>query len=252
MKKTIEVENLSKKYSAVTRRPSLKDLFQQAWMDAIRKKEEKSSEAILALDNVSFSVHEGEALGIVGKNGVGKSTLLKILARLTEPSSGKATMRGRVTSLLELGTGFHPDLTGRENILLNGAFLGMRKREVEKALPAIAAFSELESFLALPVKRYSTGMCIRLAVGVALHLNSDILLMDEVMEVLDHEFRRKCFERLREKKREGSTILLVSHNEESLREICDEGIWLKHGRLIQKDKMATVLERYKNETPSLD
>lgn len=248
MKKTIEVERLSKKFSRATRRPSLRDAFHSAWLKSLKKQEESTeSESILALDEVSFNVLEGQAIGVVGKNGVGKSTLLKILARLTEPTSGKAVLRGKVTSLLELGTGFHPDLTGRENIFLNGAFLGMRKKDIEGQLDSIAEFSNLQNFLQEPVKRYSTGMCIRLAVGVALHLKSDILLMDEVMEVLDHEFRRKCFERLREKKREGSSILLVSHNEESLREVCDEGIWLHAGKLVEKDKISKVLERYHHD-----
>lgn len=249
MKPSIQVEKLSKSYSlGPSGRPSLRDAFQAAWNRNISGS--NPDETLWALKDVSFTLNEGDALGIVGANGVGKSTLLKVLARLTEPTSGRAILRGKVTSLLELGTGFHPELTGKENIFLNGAFLGMRRKETERKLDAIVAFSELEDFLNLPVKRYSTGMSIRLAIGVALHLNSDILLMDEVMEVLDAEFKRKCFDRLREKKRQGSTMVLVSHDENSFREFCDELILLHGGRVIEKGNVEQVLNRYKRGNPS--
>src|SRR6266550_2219421 len=171
-----------------------------------------SVEEFWALQDVSFEVNEGEVLGIIGRNGAGKSTLLKILSRITEPTTGRVTLRGRVASLLEVGTGFHPELTGRENIYLNGAILGMHRIEIRKKFEEIVAFAEIEEFLDTPVKRYSSGMYVRLAFAVAAHLEPEILLVDEVLAVGDAEFQKKCLGKMQQVGRQGRTILFVSHN----------------------------------------
>jgi lipopolysaccharide transport system ATP-binding protein len=190
------------------------------------------SNTIWALDNVSFEVKRGEVVGIIGRNGAGKSTLLKILSRITKPTKGTAEIHGRVGSLLEVGTGFHPELTGRENIYLNGAILGMRKAEIDGRFDEIVAFAEVEKFIDTPVKRYSSGMHVRLAFAVAAHMQPEILLVDEVLAVGDAAFQRKCLGKMGEVARGGRTVLLVSHNMGALRGLSTEVIWIDSGRIV--------------------
>src|SRR5204862_2694696 len=189
-------------------------------------------EEVWALRDVSFEVKRGEVVGIIGRNGAGKSTLLKILSRITEPTEGKVTLRGRVASLLEVGTGFHPELTGRENIYLNGAILGMSRGEIRAKFDEIVAFAETEKFLDTPVKRYSSGMYVRLAFAVAAHLEPEILVIDEVLAVGDAEFQKKCLGKMREVARGlGRTVLFVSHNMGAVRSLCETGLLLSEGKI---------------------
>ncbi len=201
-------------------------------------------EEFWALNNVSFDVQQGDCVGIVGRNGAGKSTLLKILSRITEPSAGKVSIRGRVASLLEVGTGFHPELTGRENIFLNGAILGMSRREINRKFDQIVDFSEVEKFLDTPVKRYSSGMYVRLAFAVAAHLEPEILVVDEVLAVGDARFQKKCMGRMGEVGKEGRTVLFVSHNMGAVSELCNRAILLADGKLVADGSTASVIEKY--------
>ncbi len=197
-----------------------------------------------ALDDVSFEVQPGEVVGIIGRNGAGKSVLLKILSRITTPTRGRAEIRGRIGSLLEVGTGFHPELSGRENIYLNGSILGMARREIESKFDEIAAFAELERFIDTPVKRYSSGMYVRLAFAVAAHLEPEILLVDEVLAVGDAAFQKKCLGKMSDAAKHGRTILFVSHNTAALTNLCHRGVWLEKGRLVDDDAIAPVIEKY--------
>jgi len=208
-------------------------------------------EEFWALKDVSFEVRRGEVLGIIGRNGAGKSTLLKILSRITEPSEGRVTINGRVASLLEVGTGFHPELTGRENIYLNGAILGMTRAEIRRKFDEIVAFAEVEKFLDTPVKRYSSGMYVRLAFAVAAHLEPEILVVDEVLAVGDAEFQKKCLGKMDEvSRRDGRTVLFVSHNMATMRLLCSHALLLHRGELLSADNVARVMERYlRNWTP---
>ena len=202
-------------------------------------------EEFWALRNVSFHVKEGEVLGIIGRNGAGKSTLLKILSRITEPTEGKIVLRGRVASLLEVGTGFHPELTGRENIFLNGAILGMTRREIYKKFDEIVIFSEVENFLDTPVKWYSSGMYVRLAFAVAAHLEPDILIVDEVLAVGDTEFQKKCLGKMDEvSRREGRTVLFVSHNLAAIAEMADRALLLQAGSIAMDGSVTEALSTY--------
>ncbi len=204
-----------------------------------------SEEDFWALKDVSFEVKQGEVVGIIGRNGAGKSTLLKILSRITEPTSGRVTLRGRVASLLEVGTGFHPELTGRENIFLNGAILGMTRAEVRSKFDEIVAFAEVEKFLDTPVKRYSSGMYVRLAFAVAAHLEPEILVVDEVLAVGDAQFQKKCLGKMQDVARgEGRTVLFVSHNIGAVSSLCTRGIFLKSGRLGLAGDMQAVIHAY--------
>jgi len=199
---------------------------------------------IWALDDVSFEVKRGEVVGIIGRNGAGKSTLLKILSRITKPTKGSAEIHGRVGSLLEVGTGFHPELTGRENIYLNGAILGMRKVEIDRKFDEIVAFAEVEKFVDTPVKRYSTGMYVRLAFAVAAHMETEILLIDEVLSVGDAAFQKKCVGKMGDVSRGGRTVLFVSHNMGALRGLCTEVIWIDGGRIVRTGPPAEVIDQY--------
>ena len=197
-----------------------------------------------ALQDISFDVRKGQVLGIIGRNGAGKSTLLKILSRVTEPTQGYAEIRGRVGALLEVGTGFHPELTGRENIFLNGAILGMKRREIEKKFDEIVAFSEVETFLDTPVKRYSSGMYLRLAFAVAAHLEPEILVVDEVLAVGDAEFQRKCIGKMSDVAQQGRTVLFVSHNMSAVLRLTDECLVLDQGRLVYRAPSAQAVDYY--------
>jgi lipopolysaccharide transport system ATP-binding protein len=199
---------------------------------------------IWALKDVSFEVKQGDVVGIIGRNGAGKSTLLKILTRITEPTSGYADIKGRVASLLEVGTGFHPELSGRDNILLNGAILGMKKAEIERKFDEIVAFSEIEKFIDTPVKHYSSGMYLRLAFAVAAHLEPEILLVDEVLAVGDASFQRKCLGKMGDVARQGRTVLLVSHNMASINRLSDNVVWLKDGVLQEFGDSESVIANY--------
>lgn len=201
-------------------------------------------EIFWALKDVSFDVYHGEVVGIIGPNGAGKSTLLKVLSRITEPSEGYAEIRGRVGSLLEVGTGFHPELTGRENIYLNGAILGMRKREIERKFDEIVAFAEIEQFLDTPVKHYSSGMYVRLAFAVAAHLDPEILLVDEVLAVGDVAFQKKCLGKMGHVAREGRTVLFVSHNMGAITQLCGRTVWLENGQVKTVGESEGIVEAY--------
>jgi len=233
----IEVSGLSKRYviQHESRHDNLRDTLHHSARKLWRKLRWGTGfekEDFWALSDISFSVQPGEVLGIIGRNGAGKSTLLKVLSRITEPTTGKIKLRGRVASLLEVGTGFHPELSGRENIFLNGAILGMRRSEIKARFDQIVAFAEVERFLDTPVKRYSSGMYVRLAFAVAAHLEPDILIVDEVLAVGDSQFQKKCLGKIREVSRmEGRTVIFVSHNLLSVRELCSRVIRLADGQL---------------------
>lgn len=197
-----------------------------------------------ALCDVSFEVKQGEVLGIIGRNGAGKSTLLKILSRVTAPSMGQVKIKGRVASLLEVGTGFHPDLTGRENVYLNGAILGMTKREISRKFDEIVAFAEVERFIDTPVKRYSSGMYVRLAFAVAAHLEPEILIVDEVLAVGDAQFQKKCLGKMEEVGKQGRTVLFVSHNMGAVSTLCDRAIWLDSGKLLEASDCNLAVGKY--------
>jgi lipopolysaccharide transport system ATP-binding protein len=203
-----------------------------------------SQEDFWALRNVSFEVRQGEVIGIIGRNGAGKSTLLKILSRITDPTEGRVRIMGRVASLLEVGTGFHPELTGRENIFLNGAILGMHRAEIKRKFDEIVAFAEVDKFLDTPVKRYSSGMYVRLAFAVAAHLEPEILIVDEVLAVGDAVFQKKCLGKMKAVAEEGRTILFVSHNMEAVRRLCTRGVWLLQGAVHMEDGIERVVDGY--------
>ncbi|MEP6849623.1 MAG: ABC transporter ATP-binding protein [Acidobacteriota bacterium] len=239
--KTIQVENISKRYYLGDRLPnSVRDLL----VKLVRVRASIDKSELWALRDISFEVAEGETLGIIGRNGAGKSTLLKILSRITKPTSGTATIRGRVGSLLEVGTGFHNELTGRENIYMSGAILGMRRAEIERKFDEIAAFSEVEQFLDTPVKHYSSGMYTRLAFSVAAHLEPEILIVDEVLAVGDTGFQNKCLGKMDEVSRSGRTVLFVSHNLGSLSQICTNGLLLHHGRIHSHGSIQDTVNDY--------
>ena len=211
----------------------------------------RTSEEFWALRALSFDVREGEVLGIIGRNGAGKSTLLKVLSRITEPSEGRVRIRGRVASLLEVGTGFHPELTGRENVFLNGAILGMRRAEINQKFAEIVAFAEVERFLDTPVKQYSSGMYVRLAFAVAAHLEPELLVVDEVLAVGDAEFQRRCLGKMENVARtHGRTVLFVSHNMQAVQSLCDRSILLDEGRLVAEGPTPQVVDQYLARTRS--
>jgi lipopolysaccharide transport system ATP-binding protein len=223
---------------------SLREALVGSFRSLGRKRPDSEDSSIWALRDVSFEIAPGEAVGIIGRNGAGKSTLLKLLSRITEPTTGRAEIRGRVGSLLEVGTGFHPELTGRENIALNGAILGMKRVEIARKFDEIVAFAEVERFIDTPVKRYSSGMYLRLAFAVAAHLEPEILLVDEVLAVGDLAFQRKCLGRMKSVSREGRTVLFVSHNLAAIRSLCSRAMLLQDGRLDAAGPVDEVIDRY--------
>jgi lipopolysaccharide transport system ATP-binding protein len=255
----IKTENLSKIYrlGEIGTGTISRDL--ERWWARMRGKEDPflkigqandravkgDSDIVYSLRDINFEIQQGEAVGIIGKNGAGKSTLLKILSRVTSPTTGKIDIKGRIASLLEVGTGFHPELTGRENIYLNGAILGMRKKEITRKLDEIIDFSGVERYIDTPVKRYSSGMYVRLAFAVAAHLESEILIVDEVLAVGDAEFQKKCLGKMGDiSKGEGRTILFVSHNLSAISNLCNKGIFLKEGAISSIGNINKVTENY--------
>jgi lipopolysaccharide transport system ATP-binding protein len=259
MKPVILVENLGKRYRiglAPQRYRTLSENISQALKRPFRRAGamfrrsvgqdvlQPGEEYIWALQDINFEVQHGQVLGIIGRNGAGKSTLLKILSRITEPTTGSVTIRGRVGSLLEVGTGFHPELTGRENIFLNGAILGMRNAEIERKFDEIVVFSEVEQFIDTPVKRYSSGMYLRLAFAVAAHLEPEILVVDEVLAVGDAEFQKKCLGKMSDVAREGRTVLFVSHNMSAILRLTQESIVLEKGHLVMRAPSAEAVDTY--------
>src|SRR3990172_9973085 len=239
----IKIESLSKKYHLGQTHTDLLSEKIGNNLRALYKKIRKgnsfdvrktltSENIIWALKDVNLEIHEGEVVGIIGRNGAGKSTLLKILSRITEPTTGRITIEGRIGSLLEVGTGFHQELTGRENIFLNGAMLGMTKAEISRKFDGIVSFSDIEKFLDTPVKRYSSGMYVRLAFAVAAHLEPEILVVDEVLSVGDAAFQKKCLGKMQDISAGGRTVLFVSHNMTAVRELCNRAIWLDGGCVV--------------------
>jgi lipopolysaccharide transport system ATP-binding protein len=259
MSTVIKVENLSKQYrlGEIGTGSISHDL--NRWWHTIRGKEDPylkigetndrskkgESEYVWSLKDINFEIEQGDAVGIIGRNGAGKSTLLKILSRVTGPTTGSLKVKGRIASLLEVGTGFHPELSGRDNIFLNGAILGMRKHEIQKKFDEIVDFSGVERYIDTPVKRYSSGMYVRLAFAVAAHLESEILIVDEVLAVGDAEFQKKCLGKMNDvSKGEGRTVLFVSHNMAAVKNLCSKGILLSNGQIISNDAITKVLETY--------
>ena len=259
----IIVENLSKKYVIGHRHSSsgrkyqytaLRDVigrefrnFARKTADVVRGRQVIQGDEVedfWALKDVSFEVKQGEVLGIIGRNGAGKSTLLKILSRITEPTKGRVLLTGRVASLLEVGTGFHPELTGRENVFLNGAVLGMTQQEIRKKFDEIVAFAEVEKFLDTPVKHYSSGMYVRLAFAVAAHLEPEILIVDEVLAVGDAEFQKKCLGKMEGVVTEGRTVLFVSHQISAINQLCRHIVWLDKGQTVDYGETNSLLPKY--------
>lgn len=254
MNTIIKVENLSKSYIIGHKKNSsndtLRDLIVQKVKGALKNtkhlnNKSKSREDFWALNGISFEVKQGDRVGIIGRNGAGKSTMLKILSRITEPTNGRISIKGRVASLLEVGTGFHPELTGRENIFLNGAILGMHRSEIKRKFDEIVDFSGVEKFLDTPVKRYSSGMYVRLAFAVAAHLESEILVVDEVLSVGDADFQRKCLGKMQDvSTTEGRTVLFVSHNMAAITKLCNRGILLNNGQIGLDSNIEEAVDSY--------
>jgi lipopolysaccharide transport system ATP-binding protein len=258
-KVVIKAENISKQYRlGLVGTGTVKDDMKRWWHN-LRGKEDPflkigeandrsskgESDYVWSLRDINFEINQGDSVGIIGRNGAGKSTLLKILSQVTQPTTGKIYTKGRIASLLEVGTGFHPEMTGRENIYLNGAILGMRKHEITRKLDEIIAFSGVERYIDTPVKRYSSGMYVRLAFAVAAHLESEILIVDEVLAVGDAEFQKKCLGKMNDvSKGEGRTVLFVSHQLGSVSALCNKGMFLENGKLLKFDSLQNVLEAY--------
>ena len=243
----INVSNISKKYTIGKQ----KDNSLKVTLAGIFQSAETKGDEFMALSDVSFDIKKGEAIGIIGKNGAGKSTLLKILSQITKPTEGRIELNGRVASLLEVGTGFHPELTGRENIFLNGTILGMTRKEVKSKFDEIVAFSGVEKFIDTPVKHYSSGMYVRLAFAVAAHLEPEILIIDEVLAVGDAEFQKKCLGKMKEVAGHGRTVIFVSHNMEAVKNLCDRALFMEEGKLILDGDPVEIIEQYLERQSSL-
>lgn len=245
MSTTIIVENLSKQYRLGMLRHET--MLREAIVNFARRpfgRTRKRKETIWALKDVSFEVREGEVVGIIGRNGAGKTTLLKLLSRITYPTHGRIRVRGKVSSLLEVGTGFHEELTGRENVYLNGSILGMKKKEIRAKLDQIIAFAGVEKFVDTPVKRYSTGMTLRLAFAVAAHLEPDVLFVDEVLAVGDADFQKKCLKAMDDFSTGGRTVLFVSHNMSAIENLCPRAIWIEGGEIVRDGEAKEVIQSY--------
>src|ERR1700693_5091970 len=266
MNTVIKVENLSKKYIIGHQKKesytALRDVLSNGAKNLVRRFRpftinlspftNSSQEEFWALKDVSFEIKQGDRVGIIGRNGAGKSTLLKILSRITEPTSGKISIKGRVSSLLEVGTGFHPELTGRENIFLNGAVLGMPRSVIKKKFDEIVAFAEVEKFLDTPVKHYSSGMYVRLAFAVAAFLTTEVLVVDEVLAVGDAEFQRRCLNRMGTEAKQGRTVLLVSHNMQAIEALTSRVLLLEDGRVTFDGETRHAVQRYMDMSASQD
>ncbi|MFH0986188.1 MAG: ABC transporter ATP-binding protein [Candidatus Omnitrophota bacterium] len=247
-KPVISVKDLGKRYLLGTGGGEsyrvLRDVMANSFKNLFKRQKKEEPQEIWALKNVSFDINAGDKVGIIGRNGAGKSTLLKILSEITEPTEGEARIRGRVVSLLEVGTGFHPELTGKENIYMNGAILGMKTSEIKKKYDEIVAFAEIEKFLDTPVKRYSSGMYVRLAFAVAAHLEPEIFLIDEVLSVGDAVFQKKCMTKMDEVSKSGRTILFVSHNMLAIQSLCQRTIYLENGVIADDGPSQQVIHKY--------
>ena len=259
MKPIIRVEDLGKRYRIGMRKDNystLRDSLTQAVrapLRRLRQRRDDQGQMLWALRDVGFEVNPGEVLGIIGRNGAGKSTLLKVLSRITEPTTGRVELYGRVGSLLEVGTGFHPELTGRENIYMNGAILGMRRREITRQFEPIVEFSEVGRFIDTPVKHYSSGMFMRLAFAVAAHLEPEILIVDEVLAVGDANFQKKCLGKMGTVAQQGRTVLFVSHNMRAMQSLCSRVIWINEGSVSADGRADTVISNYlKTSVSALD
>jgi len=254
----IKVENLGKKYVINHETSNSDDNFREVLIGNTKKmlsslnpfrkskvdRPGHTREDFWALNDVNFTINKGDKVGIIGRNGAGKSTLLKVLSRITEPTTGKIYINGRIASLLEVGTGFHPELTGRENIYLNGAILGMSRKEITEKFEEIVAFAEVEIFLDTPVKRYSSGMYVRLAFAVAAHLEPEILIVDEVLAVGDVEFQKKCLGKMGKVSREGRTVIFVSHNMKAIESLCNKAIFMKNGSINYQGEVQKAIQKY--------
>ncbi|NND81214.1 MAG: ABC transporter ATP-binding protein [Gammaproteobacteria bacterium] len=255
MKPAVIVNGLSKQYllgSEIIAGQNFREMLAGMLSAPFRKfkrlrGKDETQEAFWAVQDINLEIQPGEVVGIIGRNGAGKSTLFKLLSRITTPTKGSITYRGRMASLLEVGTGFHPELTGRENIYLNGAIMGLSRREITARLQAIVAFAEIDQFLDTPVKRYSSGMYVRLAFSVAAHLDADILLVDEVLAVGDFAFQQKCLGKMKEVASEGRTVLFISHNMAAVSRLCTRGIWIDKGSIRMDSDIQSVLNHYESE-----
>ncbi len=247
----IEAQNISKRYIIDHKKGNTKDTFRELVTDSIKNifsgkknEDEIAHEDFWALKDVSFKIDQGDRVGVIGSNGAGKSTLLKVLSRITEPTHGSVKISGRVASLLEVGTGFHPELSGRENIFLNGAILGMKRDEIKRHFDAIVDFAGVEKFLDTPVKRYSSGMYVRLGFAISAHLEPEIMIVDEVLAVGDAEFQRKCLGKMKDASVSGRTILFVSHNLTAVQGLCNKSMFMQKGQLIEMGETSQVLATY--------
>ena len=253
MPRSIVVDQVSKCYRlGETRDNMLRDAVAGAFRKLIGREKAPERDILWALKDISLEVKRGEVIGLIGRNGAGKSTLLKVLSRITYPTSGRMTVRGRVGSLLEVGTGFHDELTGRENIYLNGSILGMKKREIDASLDQIVAFADIDGFLDTPIKRYSSGMRMRLGFAVAAHLSTDVLFVDEVLAVGDVNFQKKCLGAMRELSDGGRTVIFVSHNMAAVENLCQRTIWISHGQVRQDGATKDVIRAYMNSFEAAD
>src|ERR1700676_3025759 len=254
MTTVIQAERLGKRYrrGAIMQRGMLRDTLTQALRSPLSVLKRPAQETFWALKDVSLQVGEGEVLGLIGRNGAGKTTLLKVLSRITRPTEGWAEIRGKVRSLLEVGTGFHPELTGRENTYLSGSILGMGKREIDRKFDEIVAFAEIEKFIETPVKHYSSGMYVRLALAVAAHLEPEILLVDEVLAVGDINFQKKCLGKMGDVARAGRTVVLVSHQLNQIRRLCHRAVWVDGGKIRLLGPAHDVVSMYEFAMRSRD
>lgn len=257
-KSIIKAEGVSKKFiishEGNQKYTALRDILANKVKSVFSsKKEDTNAEEFWALKNLNFEIEKGDRIGVIGRNGAGKSTLLKVLSRITEPSTGKISIKGRIASLLEVGTGFHPELTGRENIYLNGAILGMTRQEIKEKFDEIVSFAEIEKFLDTPVKRYSSGMYVRLAFAVAAHLEPEILIIDEVLAVGDAQFQRKSLGKMDDvSKKDGRTVIFVSHNMDAVTNLCNKCIYLKRGEIVMFDETSKVIDAYLKDNKTIE
>jgi len=240
----VKLENLSKRFELIAEAPSSMLELLISRLSPSRRARRRSDEYLWAVNDINLEVMPGECVGIIGQNGSGKSTLLKLIARILRPTTGRITVRGRVSALLELGTGFHPDLTGRENIYLNASLLGLNKADIESHFDAVVAFSELETFINTPVKYYSSGMYMRLGFSIAVHVNPQILIIDEILAVGDQSFQEKCINHIYEMKQKGTTIVLVSHSLDLMRKLCTHLIWMEKGRVRAAGSTEGLIQQY--------